>query len=97
MNAPEISGHVELPIAYLAAEQVEQALTRFGRRPGILLDLDDVHQSPQVRSAGGEPEGPGATPLRRTHHAVCYVLDEADWYIVTGEVSPWGGMICFRR
>ncbi len=28
---------------------------------------------------------------------VCHVLDEADWGIVTGQVSPYGGMYCHNH
>jgi hypothetical protein len=94
MTAHEISGHVELPIALMTEEQVEQLLTRFGRRPGILLDPDEVHQSLEARSEGGEP--PGREAPQRRRRAVCYVFDSADWYLVTGVDSPWGGMVCTR-
>jgi len=74
MNAPEISGHVALPIALMPAEEVEQLLTRFGRRSGILLDLAEIDQSPGAGSKGGEPYEHEAAPLRGRRRAVCYVL-----------------------
>ena len=95
MSAPEISGHVELPFAYMTEEQVEQLLTRFGHRPGILLDPDEIDQSPETRSEGDEPQGHDAT--RPRPRVVCYALNRTDFWVATGRVSPWGGMVCFRR
>ena len=96
MSEPTIAGHIELPIAFGSVEEVEELLTRLGRRSGLLVDTDHIHQSREARS-DTESHGSAAAPLGRRRRAVCYVLDEADWYIATGQVSEYGGMICFLR
>ena len=94
MSETTIAGHIELPIAFASTEEVEELLTRIGRRPGLLVDTDHIHQSAEARS---DVESQRAASLRIRRRAVCYVLDEADWYIATGQVSQYGGMICFLR
>jgi hypothetical protein len=86
MSEPTLAGHVEFPVAFGSEREVEELLTRLGPHAGLLIDTEQIRQS----------QG-SAADLRSRRRAVCYVLDEADWYIATGQVSEYGGMICFAR
>lgn len=40
-----------------------------------------------------------AAPVQQVDaaRARCYVLDQAEWYLVFGELTDYGGMVCYRR
>lgn len=50
--------------------------------------------APAFAETAGAIRPLGSTSAPRVR---CFVLDEADWYIVTGQVSPYGGTWCSRR
>ncbi len=50
----------------------------------------------QADSTGGtQASAPPAVPLRRqARRATCRVMDDAEWYLITGQYSEYGGTLC---